>query len=89
MKFMNGLRRGVYKPKDVDRFIGEWHRADTSTSLPSYLGMSFQEYTAWVEGKLELHDVVGRASLPPTAPAPGFLTRVIAWLLARMCGLPR
>lgn len=86
MKFMTGLRRGAYKPKDIDRFIGEWHQTDTEVSLPSYLGMSFQEYAAWVEGKVELSDMV-KAS--PRPSAPGLFARAVAWLLARVCGLPR
>jgi hypothetical protein len=90
MKFMTGLRDGRYKPSDVDKFIGEWHNGSTPESLPSHLGMTFTEYTAWVEGKVELEDLAKRPGYTTIyPPRPSLFARMIGWLVERICGLPR
>lgn len=33
----------------IDAAVGEWHRADTSKSLPLWLGMTEEEYALWLE----------------------------------------
>jgi hypothetical protein len=35
--------------EDIYRFIDEWHEADTDDELPTYLGMSDDEYALWLE----------------------------------------
>lgn len=87
MKFMVGYRRGEYEAEDIDDFVDRWHTTETRGSLPSYLGMTFAEYTAWVEGRKSLEDMKDvRHSVPP--PRPGLIGRILGWLLVRICGLP-
>lgn len=84
---MVGYRHGEYKAEDIDDFVDRWHMADTSESLPSFLGMTFAEYAAWVEGRKRLADMKDVLhSVPP--PRPGLIGRIMCWLIARVCGLP-
>lgn len=34
---------------DIDVYIDAWHNGDSTTSLHEYLGMTFEEYTAYIE----------------------------------------
>lgn len=33
---------------EVDEYVETWHTADTDQSLPEFLGMTEEEYNAWV-----------------------------------------
>ena len=37
--------------KEIDDLIDEWHEGDSDLELYEYLGMTFEEYAKFVEGK--------------------------------------
>lgn len=49
MTFMEMVRRKIVTWNDIDDFIDLWHKTDTGCSLHEYLGMSWEEYSLWLE----------------------------------------
>lgn len=46
-----------YLINNIDDLIDEWHESDSESELYEYLGMTFEEYTHWVEtGKFLIID---------------------------------
>lgn len=50
MTFMDDLRAGKVSPEDVNVYIDEWHwTPEDGLPLHSYLGMTYNQYAAWVQ----------------------------------------
>jgi hypothetical protein len=47
--FIERCLNGEADLSDIDKYIENWHRTPDSISLHEYLGMSFEEYSIWVE----------------------------------------
>lgn len=85
VKFMTGYQRGLYKKEELDNHIIRWQDDSTEESLPSYLGMTFDEYTAWVEGEVEVDDLIKRRDKLKTMYTHSSLfVRVVSWLLRKL-----
>lgn len=80
---MVGLRRGEYRPDEIDDFIDRWHHSDGEESLSSYLGMTYDEYAAWVEQRVTLEELMdkGHAFKPRKAT---LCNRFIVWLIDKL-----
>jgi hypothetical protein len=46
--FVDLCGRGEAVPDQIDDFIDLWHRSESELSLHEFLGMSWEEYSAWV-----------------------------------------
>lgn len=46
--FISLCVRGEVLPEEIDDFIEAWHNSDSDLELHEYLGMSWDEYSAWV-----------------------------------------
>lgn len=49
LKFMEACLEGDALLEDIDDYIDEWHDSDSDEDLHDFLGMTFEEYSAWVE----------------------------------------
>jgi hypothetical protein len=49
IKFMDACLQGEALLEDIDEFIDEWHESDSNEEIHQYLGMTFEEYSLWVE----------------------------------------
>ena len=47
--FIENCLRGDALLEDIDNYIDEWHEGDSNEPLHIFLGMSRDEYAAWVE----------------------------------------
>lgn len=47
--FIDQVLAGNVDIEDVDNFIDEWHHSDSAASLHDYLGMTWDEYSGFVE----------------------------------------
>jgi hypothetical protein len=58
--FMQQLAAGQVKEDDIDNFIYDWHELKllNPISLHSYLGMTHEEYVAWVECRLMPREIL-------------------------------
>ena len=66
--FMELLRSGAAVAHDADRFAEAWHEApegsaEAAMSLPDFLGMTADEYAAWVKDPASLRALGAR--IPP------------------------
>lgn len=84
LKFMVGLRRGLYKAEDIDDHVDAWHASTSEESLPSYLGMTYEEYSAWVEQRVTLSALKDNMHGPVLQPRPSLCIRVLAWLMTKL-----
>lgn len=46
--FMELARTGVVQPEDVDYWVCCWHGGQCDEPLHDYLGLSWDDYAAWV-----------------------------------------
>lgn len=37
------------QPDEIDHYIDQWHTGNIDTPIHIYLGMSLEEYRAWIE----------------------------------------
>jgi hypothetical protein len=84
MKFMVGLRRGEYRTDEIDDFVDRWHTSDCEEALSSYLGMTYEEYAAWVEQRLKLEDLAGKQHAFAPPPQPSLLFRLFLWAISKL-----
>ncbi|MGM0878883.1 MAG: hypothetical protein ACQEWV_30510 [Bacillota bacterium] len=49
IKYMDACLQGEALLEDIDDFIDEWHESDSDEEVYEYLGMTFEEYSLWVE----------------------------------------
>lgn len=62
--FVELWRRGVVEYEDIDHFVEMWHsNSEIKGFLPDLLGMSDEQYAAWVEDPETLIDVCGQRDL--------------------------
>jgi hypothetical protein len=55
MTFLDACLRGQCSPSDIYDWVERWeHEATISTPLADYLGLTADEYAAWVEGHLTM-----------------------------------
>ena len=47
--FIEKCLTGQTQPDQIDDYVQQWHEADTTLPLHTYLGLSQQQYAAWVE----------------------------------------
>lgn len=50
-KFIQLCLQGEVLPDEIDDFIEKWHQSDSSEELHEFLGMTWNEYAAWVADK--------------------------------------
>lgn len=50
MNFVELCLHGTVQPSEIDRFVEEWHegRVGQNLKLHEHLGLSWEEYSAWV-----------------------------------------
>ena len=58
---------GEAVPDDIDEFVGKWHEGDSKVPIYEYLGMTREEYSAWVEDPNALVDIVRAHDLEATS----------------------
>ena len=46
---MTKFMRGEASADQIDDYIDAWHRSRSKLLLPAYLGMTKEEYAAWLE----------------------------------------
>lgn len=46
--FISICIRGEVLPEEIDDFIEAWHNSDSKLELHDFLGMTWDEYSAWV-----------------------------------------
>ncbi len=46
--FITMCVRGEVLPEEIDDFIELWHKNDSDKELHDFLGMTWEEYSAWV-----------------------------------------
>jgi hypothetical protein len=58
--FMDQYANGMVMADEIDAFVDRWHESSLTTlgSLAEYLGMSADEYQAWVHDASVLPDIV-------------------------------
>lgn len=39
--------------RSIDDLVSMWHELDTGVELHEFLGMNWEEYGFWIEGKIE------------------------------------
>jgi hypothetical protein len=47
--YMKQVLAGDALLDDIDDYVSQWHEQSSSVELPAYLGMSWEEYSLWVE----------------------------------------
>lgn len=52
--FIDMCRTGDAQPEDIDDFIDAWHDNPASIPLYTFLGMTKEEYSSWVEDAASL-----------------------------------
>ncbi|WP_374004704.1 hypothetical protein [Bacillus velezensis] len=57
LKFMNACLQGEALLEDIDEFIEQWHESDSGEELHEFLGMTFEEYSIWVENETMLKTI--------------------------------
>ncbi|MES1241810.1 MAG: hypothetical protein ABUT39_09350 [Acidobacteriota bacterium] len=48
VSFVDLCRRGEAVPEQIDDFVDLWHEGASELSLHDFLGMTWEEYSAWV-----------------------------------------
>ena len=48
VSFVDLCGRGDVSPDQIDDFVEQWHVGGSGLSLHEFLGMSWEEYSAWV-----------------------------------------
>ena len=56
-------------PEDIDDFIDQWHNNPGHLPLHEFLGMTREEYAAWIADASSLHAII-RARRYPAHSAP-------------------
>jgi hypothetical protein len=56
--FIDMCRTGEAQPEDIDDFIDEWHDNPGSIPLYTFLGMTKEEYSTWVEDATSLFEIL-------------------------------
>ena len=59
MKYLDQLRAGLVSVDAIDDAIHAWHVGDGEEPLHEFLGMTFEEYAAWVEDPKVLQTIKG------------------------------
>lgn len=60
MNFIQMCVAGTAKPEEIDKYVAEWNSAITALTLHEYLGMTLDEYKAWVIDPEAINIIVGR-----------------------------
>ena len=56
--FIDMCRTGDAQPEDIDDFIDAWHDYPGSIPLYTFLGMTKDEYSTWVEDATSLLEIL-------------------------------
>ncbi len=56
--FVDLCVRGEASPVQIDDFIEVWHQAESELSLHEFLGMTWEEYSAWVRNPGLLSSII-------------------------------
>jgi hypothetical protein len=81
---MVGLRRGEYRPDEIDDFVGRWQASDGEESMSSYLGMTYEEYAAWIEQRVTLHELMDKSHGFKSPRRVTWCNRFIMWLADKL-----
>ena len=68
--FIAMCRSGEAMQDDIDEFVGRWHDGDAKMPIYEYLGMTRDEYFAWVRNPYVLLDIVRAHELEPSCTLP-------------------
>jgi hypothetical protein len=58
MTFLDAVLAGEISPDAIDDYVGRWHQSDTKMSLPSFLGLTEEEYHNWVADPDTLEHII-------------------------------
>jgi hypothetical protein len=56
--FMQLCLAGKAQPTDIDSFVSQWHKSDSTLELDAYLGLTEEEYDLWLVEPDALADIV-------------------------------
>ena len=56
--FIEACLAGDRDPDDIDDYIDEWHAGGSGVPLWAFLGMTRDEYGAWVASPSRLPDII-------------------------------
>lgn len=74
-KFLDLALGGKVLSREIDEYVAQWHHTKPGTPLHEYLGMSWDEYVAWVEDPHIIPAIiVGRRSGKPFADVAAAMT---------------
>jgi hypothetical protein len=48
-RFIDLCLRGKARPAEIDDFVDLWHESESTLPLHEFLGMTTEEYSAWVQ----------------------------------------
>ena len=58
MTFVDLCIKGVVLTEEIDDFVDSWHSSDSEQALHEFLGMTQEEYAAWVDGSWVLPYII-------------------------------
>lgn len=56
--FVDQCVQGISSPEAIDDYVDQWHKDDSDQSLWAFLGMTLEQYTAWVKNPEILTDIL-------------------------------
>ncbi|CAN5492614.1 hypothetical protein BH09BAC4_BH09BAC4_15480 [soil metagenome] len=78
---------------EIDDYVDKWHDGDSDVSLYVYLGMSLEEYAAWIESpdnlayivaahkyNINYKDAIGQAATMAARSEAGKMPEIRNWL---------
>lgn len=71
MNFIDKCIEGLASPEDIDGYIDEWHGSLHAETLHDFLGMTWKEYSRWVQDPEYIHKILeSRVIIVETKFAP-------------------
>jgi hypothetical protein len=64
MTFVDDFLAGRVTAEQIDEYVEEWHSSDTGMGLHEYLGLTWDEYRAWVRDPDRLTEEALHAARP-------------------------
>lgn len=58
MNFMEKVLAGDVLDREIDDFVEQWHKSQTTQSLAEFLGFTDEEYALWVEQPESLRSIL-------------------------------
>jgi hypothetical protein len=70
LSFVDAVLAGAATPGDIDDYIDRWHDGPSSEPLHEYLGLTWAEYSRWVDDPASLTKTLAARRKVPAAVLP-------------------